>query len=68
MADMNAATPLGAWGRYVISLARAKRGAPLVGTNLSGLTTFPIFYAIRMRNHHIINGKCGGRSVIWLAR
>ena len=55
--DMNAGTPLGALGRSVMSLERAKRGAFLVRTKWLGLTTFPIFYAICMRNHRIKIGN-----------
>ena len=35
-------------GHTVMSLQRARRGAPLVSTTLSVLTTFPIFYAVCM--------------------
>ena len=35
----------------------AQRGAPLVRTTLSVLTTFPIIHAICMRNHRVIIGN-----------
>ena len=41
----------------------AKRGTPLVRTPLSVLTTFPIFYAICMRNQRTIIGNVVEGSV-----
>ena len=61
--NMKAATPLGAWGRSVFSLEWSKRVPPLVGTHLSGLATFPIFYAICMRNHRIIMENVGALCI-----
>ena len=68
-------TTCGAW-----LLARSPPGVPLVGATLSVLTTFPILYAIFIRNHRIMTGNvvegtplpaCGGRAnrrTCWLCR
>ena len=39
--------------------------APISWHNLSVLTTFPIYYAIRMRNHRVIKGNVVVHRLAW---
>ena len=50
---------------YHAGVAASRGVPPLVRTTSSVLTTFPIFYAICMKNHRIIVGNVVKGSVTW---
>ena len=56
---------LAAIGIYNDAFLRSPPSAPLVRTTLYVLTTFPIFYAICMRNHRVIIRNVVGYSQHW---